>query len=96
MSSETRFALRELAQVFLLLLFLAGAATFVIGLGLLGLASMRGVAAPSWASLFRDAGAIGMGFCAVGEAVLQAVAALAWLPSRKEEERAASTPKDAA
>jgi hypothetical protein len=96
MSGETRAAVHELAQIMLFVLFLSGAAVFAIGLGLISLASMREVATPGWASLLRDGGAIGMGFCVVGEGVLQAASALSWLPSRKDEERTASTPKDAA
>jgi hypothetical protein len=82
--------------VLLLICFIAGAITFAVGLGLLGIAGVKGVAPPGWATLFRDAGAIGMGFCAVGEAALQAAAALSWLASGNNEDRASSTPKGAA
>jgi hypothetical protein len=96
MSGQTRAALRDLAELLVIACFCAGLITFALGLGFLGIASLKGVAAPNWAALFRDIGAIGMGFCLVGYGAIETASALSWLPSRKNEKFGTRTPKDAA
>ena len=97
MASSLGVAVREVTKVLLLVAFVVGALTFLIGLGLLGLAHLTGRAAPSWAELVRDLGALAMAFCAVGEGVLYAIGQLAWWPAPSQRDtESAHTPKDAA
>ena len=97
MASSLGFAARELTKVLLLVGFVAGAATFLVGLAMLGVARLADEAAPSWAALVRDLGALGMAFCAVGEGIVYALGQLVWWPTPRGRDTASTqTPKDAA
>jgi hypothetical protein len=98
MSNETRTALTELFQILLLVGLFATGIVFSAGLGLLAFAKIAGSSAPAWASVMRDVGAIGAGFCAVGEAVLSSLSGswVWWPPPKKDKDGSARAPKDAA